>query len=190
MKHLIIFCLSAFFVSTASAAVINWGTGEDQGSLMSPINPPEFLEAGSVAYLCVGDISSAQQAVSALLSGDWEASEEYGVIARKNVTSDEYGTYLDSTNNETSGVVDDIYVGEQSLYVVMIDESGKFFTVSSVQTGTINEVKFGAETVNWTIDSLDDLSGGWSVIAPELSSSCALFCLAIGFMIRRKRNVI
>lgn len=197
MKHLLfVFALLCAFLS--HAAVINWGTGLDMNNIMSPTNPMTSLSGGT-AYLIVGDASVANETLKQLSNGTW-VPQNNGTMIAKSIDTTE-GAFINS--NSASGITGgdgqleyasfaDSQIGEQSMFIVTVDDTGRYFMVSSIATGEIKSpLNYPPDIIEWTIDALDDISGGWQQIGqvPEASSVLvALLTVSIGAL-RRRKNV-
>lgn len=196
MKHLLfVFALLCAFLS--HAAVINWGTGLDMNNIMSPTDPMTSLSGGT-AYLIVGDASVANETLKQLSNGTW-VPQNNGTMIAKSIDTTE-GAFINS--NSASGITGgdgqleyasfaDSQIGEQSMFIVTVDDTGRYFMVSSIATGEIKSpLNYPPDIIEWTIDALDDISGGWQQIGqvPEASSVLvALLTISIGALRRRKK---
>ena len=186
MKKLLVVLLSVLLGSTIEAAVLNWGTGFNAGTI--PDVPSGSALSSAMAYLCIGDTNQMQSTVEALLEGTWSAPEigAEGNVVSKTISVDDSGAYIDNVSGNVA--IADEYIGSQSVYIVFIDEENEYFMVSSVKVANIVSVTNpgGAESVDWTFDELTEGSGGWVLVGPEPSACFIAALLAVGVALRRR----
>lgn len=186
MKKILSLICGLLFVGFVNGAVLNWGTGDNLGSIKSPTNGDSNL-TGGIAYLCIGSSEDATTTLQALLNDTWQAQSigNHGQVISKDVSIYEGEAYLNS--GSSNGMLADAYIGSQSVYIVLIDESGDYFMISSVQDAIIvaDNNPGGANSVDWSIDALDDISGGWlqvggGTVDPDVPEPTALALLTLG----------
>lgn len=186
MKKIFAVLLSVLLGSTIEAAVLNWGTGFNTGSI--PNVPNDSALSSVVAYLCIGDATQMSASVDALLAGTWSAPDisAEGTVVSKVVSVDDSGAYIDNVSGNVA-IADD-YIGSQSVYIVFIDGQNEYFMVSSVKVANIVSVTNpgGAESVEWTFSELEEGSGGWVLVGPEPSACLIAALLAAGVAFRRR----
>ena len=185
MNRLLVVLFSVIFGSVVNAAVLNWGTGFNSGSI--PSVPNGSALSSVVAYLCIGDVNQMNASVEALLTGTWTAPEigADGNAVSKVVSVDDSGAYIDNLSGNVA--IADEYIGSQSVYIVLVDGQNEYFMVSSVKGTDIVSVTNpgGAESIEWTFDELTEGSGGWGILGggtldPEVPEPTALALLALG----------
>lgn len=177
MKKLLLLSI-AFVTGVLQAAAINWGSTIDGEVSLSPGGGSA---ANYVAYLCVGDASAAQQAVSAIKSGAWSAPMigQDGSVIQKSLSVYEGVAYID--NSSPSYLGDAFNSGAVlSFYVVVFDENSKYFMVSNVQEGTLYAPPSAAENnPEWSTEDIGAISGGWQ-LSSDVPEPTVLALLALG----------
>lgn len=183
MKRVFFGFLFALVAGTINAAVLNWGTGFNSGSITA--SPAGGTLTNYVAYLCIGDAQAVDSTVAALANGTWTAPQigGDGDAVSKNLTADDSGAFIDSSRGNPA--ISDSYIGEQSLYIVILDESGEYFMVSSVVTAEIRNITSTATDATWTFEDLAAGSSGWQQVAgdtpdPSVPEPTTLALLALG----------
>lgn len=165
------------------AAAINWGSSLDGEVTLAPSggNAENY-----VAYLCIGDASAAQNAVTAIQNGTWSAptiGQDGGAI-KKNLSVYDGVAYI---NNSSPSYFGDSYSGTLSFYVVIFDETSGYFMVSNVQDGTLYAPPSPAgDSLEWGTSDIGATSGGWLAVAPE-PTVLALLALGVAGLALKRR---
>ena len=178
MKKILAFVSIVTFAVITQAASINWGNDFTGIVTASPANG---VIGNYTAYLCVTNQMTVAEAVSALTAGSWTMSSSVASKAMSEYAGD---YYIDSTTATNTSLT----VGTYDFYVVVMDDTGDYASVSSVLSGTTyGGTDPATAPIEWSTDALVAGSNGWVSTTPPapgptpgVPEPTALALLALG----------
>lgn len=187
MKKSLIFAFAVVVVQVLQAATFSWGSSL---STSTPgYAPGSSSYEGYVAYLCVGTtlestISDAQNTVNLLAQNKWTAPK---IGVDETVVSKELNTIRGIIPTSASELSPEYEAGTTYyFYVVILDATGSYATVSSVVEGSLIQDPDPGVPARWDASGLVATSGGWQKIVPE-PTALALLALGVAGVALRRR---
>ena len=159
MKKILTFIAIVTFAIIGQAASINWGNDLTGIVTASPANG---VIGNYTAYLCVTNQMTVAEAVSALTAGSWTMSSSVASKAMSEYAGD---YYIDSTTATNTSLT----VGTYDFYVVVMDDTGDYASVSSVLSGTTyGGTDPATAPIEWSTDALVAGTNGWVSTTPPV----------------------
>ena len=186
MKRILLIAAVLSTAQLVRAASIAWGIGSPAAFVTA--SPAGGTLTNYIAYLCVGDASAAQTTFETIRDGkEWSAPTigQDNSIVSKNVLANGAISAQDPTILSLAFSANQSY----NFYIVLIDASQGYVSVSSVLSGTTFDETgmVPATEVLWTVaNSLGATSNGWQKIVPE-PTALALLALGVAGVALRRR---